>query len=50
LDEDGELVEDDEDEYERSVMTVARRDNCIGCQACAMVCARKSFTHAAAVA
>jgi Nif-specific ferredoxin III len=48
LDEDGQLVEDDddEDEYERKVMTVAARDKCIGCQACAQVCAKKCFSHA----
>jgi Nif-specific ferredoxin III len=48
LDEDGELVDedDDEDEYERKVMTVAEPENCIGCQACAMVCAKKCFSHA----
>ena len=45
LDEDGEFVEDDEDEYERRVMTVARPQNCIGCQACVMVCSRKCITH-----
>jgi Nif-specific ferredoxin III len=50
VDEDGELLDVDEDEddeeYERKVMTVAEPDRCIGCQACAQVCAKKCFTHA----
>lgn len=30
--------EDDDDEIERTVMTVVNADNCIGCQACDRVC------------
>lgn len=46
VDEDGEFVDDEEDEeYERKVMTVVNPDNCIGCQACAQVCTRKCFSH-----
>lgn len=45
VDEDGEFVDED-DEYERRVMTIAHRENCIGCQACAKSCAKKCYTHA----
>lgn len=51
LTEDGALVdEDDEDdeEYERKVMTIADADACVGCAACASVCGRRCFTHAEA--
>jgi Nif-specific ferredoxin III len=48
VNEDGELIdEDDEDdeEYERRVMTIARPEHCIGCQACSTVCSRKCISH-----
>lgn len=44
VDEDGEFVDED-DEYERRVMTIANPDNCVGCQACAKVCTKKCSTH-----
>lgn len=53
VDEDGEMLdldEDDEEEYERKVMTVANSERCIGCQACAQVCTKKCFSHAPLVA
>lgn len=46
VDEDGEFVDEDDDEYEKKVMTIAAPQNCIGCQACATVCSRRCFTHA----
>jgi Nif-specific ferredoxin III len=47
LNEDGEWVEDeDEDEVERKVMTIANQDACIGCQACSRVCPKNCYTHA----
>lgn len=47
VNEDGEFVdEDDEDEYEKKVMTIAQEHLCIGCQACATVCSRKCISHA----
>jgi Nif-specific ferredoxin III len=48
IDEDGALVDEDEDEdeYERKIMTIARPEHCIGCQACATVCSRKCISHA----
>jgi len=45
VDEDGELVDED-DEYERMVMTVSAPQACIGCRACSTVCSRKCLTHA----
>jgi len=46
LNEDGEFVEDeDDDEFERMVMTVANANNCIGCEACARSCTRNALTH-----
>ena len=51
LDEDGEFVSldpDEDNEYEKVVMTVAHGENCIGCQACAKMCTKKCYTHAPA--
>ncbi|MBT8226976.1 MAG: ferredoxin III, nif-specific [Dactylosporangium sp.] len=54
VDEDGEFVsldpDEDDEEYEKKVMTVAHPENCIGCRACAMVCSKKCCTHAPAAA
>lgn len=33
------------DDMGNKVMTVANPDNCIGCEACARVCARKCHRH-----
>lgn len=38
LNEDGELVDDDDDDVERKVMAVADGGACIGCGACSRVC------------
>ena len=52
--EDGELVrvdpddEEDDEEYEKKVMTIAQQANCIGCQACSKVCPKKCYSHAPA--
>jgi Nif-specific ferredoxin III len=50
IDEDGEVIklelgEDDDDEYEKKVMTVANYQNCVGCEACAKICPKKCYTH-----
>lgn len=45
-----ELGEDDDDEYEKKVMTVATQKNCIGCEACARICPKKCYTHEAMTA
>ena len=39
---------DDEEEYEKKVMTIARQALCIGCTACSKICPKKCYTHAAA--
>ena len=51
IDEDGEVIklelgEDDDDEYEKKVMTVANQMNCVGCEACSKICPKKCYTHA----
>lgn len=53
LDEDGERVVldadgDDDDEYEKKVVTIARGALCIGCTACARICPKKCYTFAPA--
>lgn len=55
LDEDGERVQvssddDDDEEYEKKVMTIAHGELCIGCTACAKICPKKCYTHAALAA
>lgn len=51
IDEDGEIVtlssdgEDDDEEYEKKVMTIAHQENCIGCEACSKICPKKCYTH-----
>ena len=44
LDPDG----DEEEEYEKKVMTIAHQEQCIGCTACARICPKKCYTHAPA--
>ncbi|MFZ4624185.1 MAG: ferredoxin III, nif-specific [Rhodoferax sp.] len=53
LTEDGERIavdldDDDDEEYEKKVMTIANQELCIGCTACAKICPKKCYTHAAA--
>ncbi len=55
VDEEGEVIplelgEDDDDEYEKKIMTVANPKNCIGCEACARICPKKCYTHEAMAA
>lgn len=46
LNEDGEFVDDQEDEeFERKVMTIVNRDNCIGCMACSRTCPKNCYIH-----
>jgi Nif-specific ferredoxin III len=46
LTEDGELVGlDDDEEFERKVMTVTDPGACIGCAACSRVCPKNCQTH-----
>lgn len=46
LNEDGEVVDEDEDEIERKVMNINNAENCVGCQACARICPKNCYTHA----
>ena len=39
---------DDDDEYEKKVMTLAYPENCIGCEACSKLCPKKCYSHAPA--
>ncbi len=41
---------DDDEEYEKKVMTIAHQPMCIGCTACAKICPKKCYTHAPASA
>jgi Nif-specific ferredoxin III len=54
MDDEGELIAiedgDDDDEYEKKVMTVAHPENCVGCEACARNCSKKCISHAPAKA
>jgi ferredoxin len=46
---DDDFDEDDEDEcLGGTVMSVSDAGNCIGCEACSKVCAKKAHTHVAA--
>jgi len=36
---------DDDEEYEKKVMTIANQMNCVGCEACAKICPKKCYTH-----
>ncbi|MFA7241459.1 MAG: ferredoxin III, nif-specific [Sulfuricellaceae bacterium] len=51
VDEEGALIavdpdEDDDEEYEKKVMTVHSIENCTGCEACAKICPKKCYVHA----
>lgn len=48
IDDKGEIVplgEDDDDEYEKKIMTIANQMNCVGCEACSKICPKKCYTH-----
>jgi Nif-specific ferredoxin III len=50
LNEEGEFViDEDEEEVERKVMTIANKESCIGCEACSRICPKNCYTHAALV-
>ena len=39
---------DDDEEYEKKVMTIAHGELCIGCTACVRICTKKCYSHAPA--
>jgi Nif-specific ferredoxin III len=51
VDEDGKYIvvdidgDDDDEEYEKKVMTLAHPENCIGCEACSKICPKKCYSH-----
>lgn len=50
IDDEGEYVmieEDEDDEYEKKVMTISNQMNCVGCEACSKICPKKCYTHEA---
>jgi len=52
VDDEGQLIavdadDDDDDEYEKKVMTVVNEQSCVGCEACAKICPKKCYSHAA---
>ena len=56
LNEEGERVavsvdpdDDGDEEYEKKIMTIAKPENCVGCEACAKICPKKCYGHAPAV-
>lgn len=42
--------EDDDEEYEKKVMNIARPENCVGCESCNNNCARSLISYAAKAA
>ncbi len=49
LDEDGQLIaiaDEEDEEYERKVMTITAQALCIGCQSCARACPKNCLSHA----
>ena len=43
--EDGDIVDAQDDDAEKKVMSIANGENCIGCQSCSKVCGKSCFTH-----
>ncbi|WP_424194822.1 ferredoxin III, nif-specific [Ampullimonas aquatilis] len=41
---------DEDEEYEKKVMTIAHQEMCIGCTACSKICPKKCYTHGAVAA
>jgi Nif-specific ferredoxin III len=56
LTDDGERIhvdldaDDEDEEYEKKVMTIAHGELCIGCTACSKICPKKCYSHAPAAA
>ena len=43
--EDGEIVDSDDDDAFRQVMSIGNGGACVGCNACALVCGKNAQTH-----
>ena len=41
---------DDDEEYEKKVMSIAQPENCVGCESCNHNCARRCISYAPAAA
>jgi Nif-specific ferredoxin III len=49
INDEGEFVaieDEDDDEFERKVMTIADAEDCVGCEACTRACSLKCLSHA----
>ncbi len=56
INEDGEVIpvslddEDDDEDYDKKVMSIAHVENCIGCESCAKICPKQCYSHGALAA
>lgn len=41
----GEDEEEDDESYERKVMTIVHPERCVGCEACAKICPKSCYRH-----
>ena len=39
-------IDEEDEEFERKVMTIAHLENCIGCQACSRICPKNCYSSA----
>ena len=46
--EEGEIVDSDDDDAFRQVMSIGQGGACVGCNACALVCGKNAQTHVSA--
>lgn len=44
----GDDGDEDDESYERKVMTIVHPEHCVGCEACAKICPKSCYTHAPA--
>jgi len=48
INEDGELIDFDDDDAERKIMTLADKGDCIGCKACQRLCSTTAMSFVGA--